>query len=136
MKLSINYELQDEGAVRQITSLCDELGLEYSLEERDDWLTHALRPASADSTHMLLVISPATTTSWWLPFQIGRATERRMEILPYLTKTVSDLPGFLKARRLVCGSQDLKSRLCRLPSAGTSPYPYWGSAGVYSARPK
>ena len=73
MKLSINYELPDEDAVRGITSLCDELGLEYTLEESDDWLTHALRPASEDSIHMLLVISPVTTTSGWLPFQLGRA---------------------------------------------------------------
>ncbi len=117
MKLSINYELQDEDAVRGITALCDELELKYSLEERDDWLTHALRPASEDSTHMLLVISPATTTSWWLPFQLGRAAERRMNILPYLTESASVLPSFLEAGGLVCGHQDLKSRLCRLASA-------------------
>ncbi len=111
MKLSINYELQDEDAVRGITSLCHDLGIEYSLEERDDWLTHALRPMSEDSTHMLLVISAAATMSWWLPFQLGRAAERRMQILPYLTESVSILPTYLEAGGLICGQQDLKSRL-------------------------
>ena len=117
MRLSINYSLHDEYAVRGITSLCDDLGLEYSLEERDDWLTHALRPASEDSTHMLFVISPATTASWWLPFQLGRAAERRMDVLPYLTESVSVPPSFLEAGEWVCGHQDLRSRLCRLACA-------------------
>ncbi len=113
MKLSINYELQDEDVVRGITSLCDEIGVEYSLEERDDWLMHALRPASEDSTHMLFVISPATTKSWWLPFQLGRAAERRMDVLPYLTEPARVLPSFLAASGSVCGDQDLKTRLYR-----------------------
>ena len=113
MKLSINYELQDEDVVRGITSLCDEIGVEYSLEERDDWLMHALRPASEDSTHMLFVISPATTKSWWLPFQLGRAAERRMDVLPYLTEPPRVLPSFLEASALVSGDQGLRSRLYR-----------------------
>ena len=116
MRLSINFDQQDEDTVRGITSVCDELGLRYSLEERDDWLSHALRPPSDDSTHMIFVISPATTTSWWLPFQIGRATERRMNILSYVKESTNVLPSYLDAVELVRGPQDLKSRLCRLLS--------------------
>ena len=114
MKLSINYELRDEDVVRGITSFCDKLGLEYSLEERNDWLMHGLHPASEDSTPMLLVISPHTTTSWWLPFQLGRAADRGMGILPYVTESASRLPSYLETGRLVCGHQELLSRLCRL----------------------
>ena len=119
MRLSINFDQRDKNAVRGITSVCDELGLAYLLEERDDWLTHALRPPSKESTHMIFVISPSTTTSWWLPFQIGRATERRMEILSYIRESTSVLPSYLMADELVRGLQDLKSRLCRLTNACT-----------------
>ncbi len=112
MRLSINFDQQDEDAVRGITSVCDELGLDYSLEERDDWLAHALRRPSEDSTHMIFLISPVSTKSWWLPFQIGRATERRMSILSYIRESTSGLPAYLDAGESVRGSQDLKSRLC------------------------
>ena len=99
--------------VPDITAVCDELGLEYVLEERNDWLTHALRPQSEDSTHVLFVVSPVTSASWWLPFQIGRAVERRVDIVSYVCGSTNDLPKYLEAGDTVRGLEDLKSRLCR-----------------------
>ena len=117
MKLSINFDEQDGSAVPSITAVCHELGLEYVLEERNDWLTHALRPQCEDSTHILFVVSPVTTVSWWLPFQIGRAVERRVGIVSYVWGSTNNLPRYLEAGDTVRGLEDLKSRLCRLTSA-------------------
>jgi len=113
MKLSINFDEQDSSAVPSITAVCHELGLEYVLEERNDWLTHALRPQSEDSTHVLFVVSPVTSASWWLPFQIGRAVERRVDIVSYVRGSMNNLPRYLEAGDTVRGLDNLKSRLCR-----------------------
>ena len=113
MKLSINFDEQDSSAVPKITAICDELGLEYVLEERNDWLTHAVRPQTEDSTHVLFMVSQATTVSWWLPFQIGRAVERRAGIVSYVWGSTDNLPKYLEAGDTVRSLEDLKSRLFR-----------------------
>ena len=112
MKLSINYDEQDGSVIPEITAVCDQLGLEYVLEERNDWMTNAVRPQSAESTHVLFVVSPVNTASWWLPFQIGRAVERRATVVSYVSDSTDILPRYLEAGETVRQSEDLKSRLC------------------------
>jgi hypothetical protein len=119
LRLSINFDERDSSVVPKITAVCDELGLEYTLEERNDWLTHALRPQSEDSTHVLFVVSQTTAVSWWLPFQIGRAVERRVGIVSYVWDSTNNLPKYLEAGDTVKGLEGLKSRLCRLVGART-----------------
>ena len=111
MKLSINYDEQDVDVVPEITTVCDKLGLEYVLEERNDWMTHGVRPQCAESTLVLFVVSPVTITSWWLPFQIGRSVERQVTIVSYVRDSTSTIPKYLEAGDTVRGREDLKSRL-------------------------
>ena len=106
-------EAVSDAAVSAITAVCRELGLEYVLEERNDWMTQAVRPQSEDSTHVLFVVSPVTTASWWLPFQMGRAVERRVGIISYVPGSTNGLPRYLEAGEIIRGHEDLKSRLRR-----------------------
>ena len=103
MKLSINFDEQDGSAVPGIVGVCNELSLAYVLEERNDWLTHALRPQSEDSTHILFVVSPGAAASWWLPFQIGRTVERHVSIISYEWGSMTNLPRYLEAGDTVKG---------------------------------
>ncbi len=111
MKLSVQHDAHDIAVAGQVAALCAELGLEHELDARDDWLIHALRPMAGDSTHMLLVVTPMSVGCWWVPFQLGRATERGMEIVLYVTADVGELPGFIEQADAVRGLPQLRDRL-------------------------
>ena len=111
VRLSINYSAEDGETVEEIGSLCNELGLEYSLDERNDWLMRAFHREPEGATHLLVIVSPATVKSLWVPFQLGRAEEHGISILPYLTYSALDLPQFLQGRSCIHGIEALRTRL-------------------------
>lgn len=112
MKLSIHYSTEDRQAAQEISSLCDELGLEYSLSERNDWLMRAFHGDPEGATHLLVVVSPVSMKSLWVPFQLGRAEERGLAVLPYLSYPLEQKPPqFLRGRSWVRGIDDLRARL-------------------------
>lgn len=48
------------------------------------------------SSHLLAIISDNTQGSWWVPFEIGVATEGDKRIATYSTVPISSLPDYLK----------------------------------------
>ena len=114
MKLSIHFDERDEKTASEIAAVCDRLGVEYVLEERNDWMTRAVRPRSPEATHVLFVVSPQTAASWWLPFQIGRAVECRMPIMSFVTGLVDNRPRYLEAGEVLRELEDVNSTLRRL----------------------
>jgi len=89
VKLFISYSHQDKATAAAITKSCVTAGMPYFQDEKDvmwgDSISAAVARGLSDSTHLLVIVSPATVKSWWVPFEIGRAVERHMTILPYLT---------------------------------------------------
>jgi hypothetical protein len=65
------------------------------LEGDPERLTQRLREALYRCTHLLAVVSKATRGSWWVPFEIGLATERAYPIATYLLEDV-DTPEYLR----------------------------------------
>jgi len=111
LKLCISYSWEDEQVAREIASLCGELGVEYALDGRNDWLMHGLHDGPEGSTHQLVVVSRANARSWWLPFQLGRAADRGVETFAYLTEPDREPPAFLREKPLVRGLDSLKAML-------------------------
>ena len=107
VKLSISYSQEDRETALRIGSMCDELRIDHVLDERNDWLMHALRQRPEGSTHLLVIVSPANEKSWWLPFQLGRATEHGITIVPYQARLTQGLPSFLRDSSRVVGLESL-----------------------------
>lgn len=60
----------------------------------DDLTTH-LRTAMGGCTHLMAVVSRQTQASWWVPFEIGIATEKGHGISTLALDAI-DLPSYLK----------------------------------------
>lgn len=69
--------------------------LDHALRGSGEQLTEHLRSRLAQCDHLMAVLSPATKTSWWVPFEIGLATERAYPISTYSEAGVS-LPDYLE----------------------------------------
>ncbi|MDQ7792758.1 MAG: hypothetical protein RDV00_11725, partial [Clostridia bacterium] len=58
-------------------------------------------------THILAVLSEKTKESWWVPFEIGIATEKEHTIASYLISSVR-LPEYLEAWPRLRDRKDLE----------------------------
>jgi hypothetical protein len=62
---------------------------------RAEDVTRAIMSALHQCTHLMAVVSQNTVASWWVPFEIGIATERDRRITSYRRDSVV-LPDFLR----------------------------------------
>jgi hypothetical protein len=59
-------------------------------------LTRYLRSRLNECTHLLAVLSSSTKLSWWVPFEIGLATEKEFPISTCLYEiSKNDIPSYL-----------------------------------------
>lgn len=70
--------------------------LDPKIEDQPQELTAHLHEQIKRSTHLMAIVSRATQLSWWVPFEIGLATECGNTICSYLLQSVS-LPEYLIA---------------------------------------
>lgn len=98
----ISYHRPDEARARTISSyLRDAHGIETYLDVLDpsiqgpQGVTAHILDGLHRCTHLLAVISGTTATSWWVPFEIGVATERDRRIASYQIAAVT-LPDYLR----------------------------------------
>lgn len=59
-----------------------------------DDITSVITRRIAESTHLIAVVSGKTAQSWWVPFEIGEATNSNRRVCSYKT-SVSELPEYL-----------------------------------------
>ncbi len=100
MKIHISFEFQDQPAALEIARACDQVGVDYKLDERNDWLMHGLRKWPEPDSLLVVVASSSSLKSWWLPFLLGRCTEQRIAVAVYQTMPKQKLPIYLEGERL------------------------------------
>jgi hypothetical protein len=82
-------------------------------------LTEYLRGVMAGCTNLMAVVSPATKSSQWVPWEIGVASEREMPLASYLNG-VAVIPEFLRAWPRLDGLADVdKYAIASRASEGT-----------------
>ncbi len=95
----ISYSNVDENAANELAGLFDQIGLQYFLDRKDiEWgshITREIRKGLSECSHVVVVISPASLKSQWVPFEIGHAMGTGKRILPFLTHPSLDLPSYL-----------------------------------------
>ena len=71
----ISYSHVDAGVADEICSLLDEAEVSYFRDVKNiDWgdgINEHLRAALLDSQSVLVIISPASLKSVWVPFEVG-----------------------------------------------------------------
>ena len=95
----ISYSHVDKDYVYNLTQEFDRIGLRYFLDEKDINWGAKIKEKVQDALHsciaVLVVISPASLKSAWVPFEIGHAMGTNKIVFPLLTHPSLDLPGYL-----------------------------------------
>lgn len=74
--------------------------------ENDKKIVESIKRGLKTSTHILCVISDKTRLSWWVPYEIGVASENKKNIASLKLKSIPDLPSFLKTEQVLMSAND------------------------------
>ena len=101
MALMVQRTLVSEG----VTAYLDVL--DNTVADSGEKLTKHIREKLRECTDVIVILSSRTKESWWVPFEIGMATEEYMPIANYLVST-EKLPEFLEFWPRLKTQQDVK----------------------------
>ncbi len=97
--LFISYSHQDKDFVRDLCADLDRSGVSYFLDEKEiEWgisIGKSVTEGLSRTAGILLILSPGSLKSAWVPFEIGYASARGKQVLPLLTHPALDPPGYL-----------------------------------------
>jgi SAM-dependent methyltransferase len=98
-QIFISYSRNDEHEAKKITNVLDELKIDYFKDVKDiEWgksVQNEVTVALSDCHAVLVVISPGSVKSQWVPYEIGYAMALKKRILPYLTHESITIPGYI-----------------------------------------
>jgi len=111
-KVFISYSHIDAKIVQELTCLLKEIGVNFFLDSKDiNWgasITTKVHKGLADSSALIVVLSPASLKSQWVPYEIGYANAFGVTILPFLTHPSLDVPLYMKELKFVSNLDDVK----------------------------
>jgi hypothetical protein len=100
LRVFISYSAVDEPLAREIQSTLENVGVGSFLDKKDiawgdDVLERVARGLS-DSAAVIVIVSPASLKSQWVPFEVGHAMALGKKVLPFLAHPSMDVPDFLR----------------------------------------
>lgn len=90
LAVAVSNHLKDNHGIATYLDVTDKY---FSKRDRD--LTAYIKAALDQCSHLLAVVSQHTATSWWVPWEIGVATEKTYPIATY-SSDQTPLPDYLK----------------------------------------
>ena len=69
-------------------------------------IVNSIQNGLNNTTHLLCLISDKTHLSWWVPYEIGYADNKKMAIASLKLKSIDDIPSFLKTQRVLYNIED------------------------------
>jgi TIR domain len=96
----ISYSHVDLKVADEIAAILDEYEIKYFRDVKDiEWgapISAKVKEGIEDSIAILVIISPASLKSHWVPYEIGYATAKGKRILPYLEHPSLDVPSYIR----------------------------------------
>lgn len=118
----ISHKKEDEAAAESIGQyLMNAVDVDIYLDKYDATLRRAvssdnekqivesIKEGLKSSTALPCIISDKTRWSWWVPYEVGIADISGYDIASIKTKAIDDLPEFLKIRRTIYDTRELKA---------------------------
>ncbi len=97
----ISYSSKDEKIVEQFERYFKSINIAFFLDKKEiKWEEHVDNKISKgieDCSHLIVIISPASLKSEWVPYEVGQARALKKEILPFLTHESMDIPDYLRS---------------------------------------
>jgi transcriptional regulator with XRE-family HTH domain len=69
-------------------------------------IPESVHRALEEASHLVVLISPASAQSQWVPYEMGYAKGRSVVLIPYLLHPSMPLPSFISSRRYLSSSED------------------------------
>ena len=95
----MSYSHIDASIANEIGSAIHNAGITHFRDVKDikwgDQIDASVQTALEDSNALLVIISPASLKSLWVPYEIGYFSALKRPILPYLTHPSLELPSFI-----------------------------------------
>jgi hypothetical protein len=102
MKIFISHKQEDNAyalGVKQVLDNCKVKAyldvLDNEISENGDELTEHIKSKLRECTDVIVILSEKTRESWWVPFEIGMASEKDIPIANYLISGIK-LPEYLE----------------------------------------
>jgi hypothetical protein len=118
----ISYQREDEEYAQEVAKyiISKQIDVYFDLEDKDlklanqindpQHVTDAIRKGLKQSNYMIVIVSPTTYKSPWVPFEVGYAYDEKgnkMKILRHKNISKSAIPGYLKVKELLQGTASL-----------------------------
>ncbi len=118
----ISYQRQDEDYARDVAEyiMSKQLDVYFDLEDNDlkqqdqtnnpKGVTDAIKKGLNQSQYMIVIVSPTTYRSLWVPFEVGYAFDKKgdkMKILRHKEISKTGMPAYLKVKELLQGTESL-----------------------------
>ena len=94
--LEIGKFLMDVVGVHIYLDVIDESLQKATRVENDELIVESVKKGLKYSTHLLCLISNKTRLSWWVPYEIGIADNKNLNIASLKLNTTDNIPSFLK----------------------------------------
>jgi hypothetical protein len=100
MKVFISYSSVDEPLAKEIEGTLEAAGISAFRDKKDiDWGDDVLERVAkglTDCSAVVVIVSPASLKSQWVPFEVGHAMALGKKVLPFLAHPSIDVPDFLR----------------------------------------
>ncbi len=109
--LFISYSNDDTRFVSLLCSKLELMGIEYFRDEKINWgqaIKEAVDEHLINSVAVLVIVSPNSLKSQWVPYEIGYATALGKPILTFVTEPGMRLPSYLDRYKYVDKVEDLE----------------------------
>lgn len=122
----VSYQREDEGYASDVANyiISKQIDVYFDLEDNDlkiqnqtrnpKAVTTAIRKGLNNSEYMLVIVSPNTSKSPWVPFEVGYSYDDKgdkMKLLRHKGILKSALPDYLKVKDLLSGTASLNGFL-------------------------
>lgn len=121
----ISYSGVDQRVAEELAAVLDRTRVPYFLHRKDiDWGAHVtarVQEGLADCAAVIVIISPASLKSHWVPFEVGHAMGTGKLVLPFLVHPSLDLPGYLADLHYATDLHQVETYLRELNARGIAP---------------
>jgi hypothetical protein len=128
-RVFISYASEDEKLARRVERVLSDIGVETFLDRNDiDWgdeFTKRIDDALKWCSALVVIITPASLKSQWVPYEIGIAKSQGKRILPFVAHPSIELPEYIRRYQHTTRLRDMKTyfksrRQSSLPSQATT----------------
>ena len=121
----ISYSRMDAKVADEIATILSTFGIEYFRDVKDiewgDAINSRVRDALQSCVAVLVIISPGSLKSQWVPYEIGHASALKKKILPFLTHPSIEIPLYMRDLNFVTTYDQVRDYFSRLPPEPETP---------------